>query len=423
MAEVKISELPPAPSAIAGPELVPIVQGGDTVRTTVASFVGGGIGYTPVNRAGDTMTGALNFAAAATVASAATTLIGAAASNLVTVTGTTTITAFDSIAAGALRFVTFSGVLVLTHNGTSLILPGAANIATAAGDTAVFQSLGSGNWRCLAYNRASGLPLVASTGTVNGIRQTVIAGNVTQDPTTGGAANFGGTTGSTTIATSTVLVVTAANRATDRVGTITNPTWTGLSSDGTAYLYLDVAVNGTCTTGSTLSAPTYAPALSPAGFTSAGAHLFNVQEMVMYAGNGGGTDEVYRVFVGQATVASGVVSAITWYAVQGRYDSNARAIAAATAYALSHNMGIVPSNIQWRLECTAPDAGFAIGDVVTVSHSDAVGFNISAPWATALQVGVSPVAVGFRVPNKGTGAATTLTFASWNQRFVISRGW
>lgn len=112
--------------------------------------------------AGGTLTGALNAATPVTIASASTVAIGAAASNIVNVTGTTTITAFDTIAAGAEREVAFAGILTLTHNATSLILPGAANITTAAGDVAVFRSLGSGNWQCVSYQRASGAALVSS---------------------------------------------------------------------------------------------------------------------------------------------------------------------------------------------------------------------------------------------------------------------
>jgi len=111
---------------------------------------------------GGTLSSALNGAPAATVASAATTNIGAAAANNVTVSGTTTITAFDTIADGARRQVTFSGILTLTHNGTSLILPTAANITTAAGDVAEFVSLGAGNWRCVTYLRANGQPLAGA---------------------------------------------------------------------------------------------------------------------------------------------------------------------------------------------------------------------------------------------------------------------
>ena len=45
----------------------------------------------------------------------------------------------------------FDGILTLTHNATSLILPGAANIVTSASDVAIFVSFGSGNWRCVSF--------------------------------------------------------------------------------------------------------------------------------------------------------------------------------------------------------------------------------------------------------------------------------
>ena len=121
--------------------------------------------YTPVNRAGDTMTGALNFAPLVSVPSAGTTLIGAAASNNLTVSGNTTITAFDSASSGTTRRLRFGAVLTLTHNATSLILPGAANIATAAGDVAQFTSTGGGNWTCDYYQRANGQALIIGSGT------------------------------------------------------------------------------------------------------------------------------------------------------------------------------------------------------------------------------------------------------------------
>lgn len=96
--------------------------------------------------------------AVADVASAATTPIGAATSINVQVTGTTTITAFDTMIDGIIRVVRFAGALTLTHNGTSLILPGGANITTAANDQAVFRSKGSGNWECLSYQIAAFAP-------------------------------------------------------------------------------------------------------------------------------------------------------------------------------------------------------------------------------------------------------------------------
>lgn len=89
------------------------------------------------------------------VASATTTDIGAVASENVRITGTTTITGLGTAPAGMVRNVLFAAALTLTHNGTSLILPGAASIVTAAGDTATFLSEGSGNWRCTKYQYAA----------------------------------------------------------------------------------------------------------------------------------------------------------------------------------------------------------------------------------------------------------------------------
>jgi len=105
---------------------------------------------------GGTLTGALNEAVPVTLASAATTSIGGGNSNTINITGTATITAFGTITPGTTRRLLFNGVLTLVHNATSLILPGAANIVTAAGDVALMLSLGGGNWKCVDFQSVSG---------------------------------------------------------------------------------------------------------------------------------------------------------------------------------------------------------------------------------------------------------------------------
>lgn len=100
------------------------------------------------DKTGGKLTGALNNADIVSLASSATPAIGAAAANTITITGTTGITGFDSIASGAVRTLVFAGAVTLTHNATSLILPKGADITTAAGDVLQFTSLGGGNWRC-----------------------------------------------------------------------------------------------------------------------------------------------------------------------------------------------------------------------------------------------------------------------------------
>lgn len=104
-------------------------------------------------------------AALATIASAATTDLSSSTSTNITISGTTTITSFGT-GANMLKHIEFQGALTLTHNATSLILPGAANITTAAGDTCIALSDGSGNWRVFDYTKASGRPLKVDGGDI-----------------------------------------------------------------------------------------------------------------------------------------------------------------------------------------------------------------------------------------------------------------
>jgi hypothetical protein len=173
-----------------------------------------------------THSAALNTAKGADIASATTTNIGAATGNFVHITGTTTITGLGTIAAGVIRIVRFAGALTLTHNGTSLILPSNTNITTAANDTAIFVSEGSGNWRCVSYQKSSDIttPWVAYTpanfngfGTVTGVEfysrrvgdTLEIRGKFTAGTTTGVEARielgFNGTSGGITSAGSDKL--------------------------------------------------------------------------------------------------------------------------------------------------------------------------------------------------------------------------
>lgn len=66
------------------------------------------------------------------------------------ITGTTGITSITARNAGNIVCLRFAGVLTLTHNSTSLILPNGVNRTTAANDIMYFVSEGSGNWRCIS---------------------------------------------------------------------------------------------------------------------------------------------------------------------------------------------------------------------------------------------------------------------------------
>ena len=91
------------------------------------------------------LTGRLSFDKGADLASGATVTPGTDG-NYFDITGTTTITAIGSLRAGTLIFFHFDGVLTLTHNATSLILQGATNLTTAAGDVVAFISRDGTNW-------------------------------------------------------------------------------------------------------------------------------------------------------------------------------------------------------------------------------------------------------------------------------------
>lgn len=115
------------------------------------------------------MNGPLLGKQGANIASASTVDLATATGNSLTVTGTTTITSFGTVQEGAVFALTFAGALTLTYNATSLILPTAANITTAAGDVMVIQSLGSGNWKCISYTRANGKSLFPFIESVTGL--------------------------------------------------------------------------------------------------------------------------------------------------------------------------------------------------------------------------------------------------------------
>lgn len=90
-----------------------------------------------------------------TIASNTTTDLGSVASNNVLITGTTTINSFGTSAslANPIYFIQFQGILTLTYNATSMVIPGAANLTTTAGASALVEVTNavSGYWRVIAY--------------------------------------------------------------------------------------------------------------------------------------------------------------------------------------------------------------------------------------------------------------------------------
>jgi len=75
--------------------------------------------------------------------------------NYFDVTGTTNFAAM-TVAANRQFTLQFDGVLTMTHHATNIDLPGEANITTAAGDVATFQSTGANTVQCISYTKADG---------------------------------------------------------------------------------------------------------------------------------------------------------------------------------------------------------------------------------------------------------------------------
>lgn len=136
-----------------------------------------------------------------TIVAAATTDLSTLVGNLATVSGNTTITSFGTVDEGAVFTLTFTGTPTITYNVTSLILPGAVSITAAAWDSITLKSLGSGNWRCIGYEKANGKAIVvdiqASTISSFTAWENITAWNAVRNWTVVVSSNINNESGST----------------------------------------------------------------------------------------------------------------------------------------------------------------------------------------------------------------------------------
>lgn len=274
---------------------------------------------------------------------------------------------------------------------------------------------------------AQAIASLATSGKPVPVRQTVLNGPVD----TNGLAAFGGSTESTTVTATGTLVATASNGfgsngQVDRVGSITNPSWTSLSTNGTMYLYLDIAANGTCTVGSTTLAPTYR--WGGADVVTTNQFTFNIQEMVGKVGNGSVATQTYRVFVGEVTVAGAVVTAITWYALMGRYDSGFTSTlpGATTSVSRNHNLGYsdyVDASLD--LKCLASEFGYPVGGIVPNigSYSAAISPPQTMLTRNAASFPSSNAGNPWALIGSGGGGYQSLTAGNWAYRVRANRRW
>jgi hypothetical protein len=255
-------------------------------------------------------------------------------------------------------------------------------------------------------------------------RQTVLSGPVDSN----GALALGGSTGSTTVTGSGTIVATAAYGSDvrgdiDRVASITDPSWTGLSTNGTMYLYLTIGTDGTATPGASATAPTYQRAGTYS--TTSGDWTYNYAEHIGKLGNGSTATQVARVYVGEVSVSGGVVSTITWYALRGEYVGTSTSLATTTVRTLSHNIGTRPLDVKISLYVLSGEAGWSAGDEISAWPSYDNGG--SEVWwgggVTRTSVRMITGTVAFRIPNGGSSSFAVATMSNLAFRVYAKRGW
>ena len=99
-------------------------------------------------------------------------LVPGADGNFFHVTGVTNFTAINAAKSqpGTAITLVFDGILTITHHATDLILPGGANITTAAGDRAIFREESANKWNCIVYIKADGTPIVGGGGKIGQVQ-------------------------------------------------------------------------------------------------------------------------------------------------------------------------------------------------------------------------------------------------------------
>ena len=213
---------------------------------------------------------------------------GVVSGDVITISGTTTITSLGTIAAGIERVLIFSGILVLTHNATSLILPTGANITTVAGDAFTFRSEGSGNWRCVA--RSASTPLTGHiTTSPSGA---AVLGAFSSSQLSGSLSDESGS-GLAVFNNSPVLVT--PNIGVPSAGTLTNCSFPTLNQNttGTAAglsATLAIGSGGTGQTSALLPSGTkmlFVQGSAPVGWTQVTSD--NDKALRVVSGTGGGT--------------------------------------------------------------------------------------------------------------------------------------
>lgn len=203
----------------------------------------------------------------------------------------------------------------------------------------------------------------------------------------------------------------------ERTGSVTGNTlsWTLSASSGVNYLYVDIAANGTLTTGQTTTAPVYSYT------ATSGTNTFNITTMTMFTS---GSTRGWRVFVGEATAGASSISAAIAYAYNGVFSGYASAITplVTTAMSVNHNLGITPKSFGFFTECITTDGSFSVGHVTQPIVWNG-SYMLATPVAVTSKKCEARCASSWCVSDIVTGGAPSLAAAKWKGWFECERGW
>lgn len=226
------------------------ISGNAATATNVSGVVAVANGGTGQNDLGTFQSTLRINTARVNVASASTVNLttGAASTDHINITGTTTISGF-TVAAGRMLFVRFGDSLILT-NGASLGTPNGADMVTQNGDTCILQAVSANVVNILCYRssrwaRQDGTaPFFACRGFLyyNGATNTILSsGNCSSVTDNGGNGDY--TYNFTTAMPSAAYAVATGGR-------ITSPGYSSVQEDGataktsSAFRFSSVAQSG-----------------------------------------------------------------------------------------------------------------------------------------------------------------------------------
>ncbi|WP_164763832.1 MULTISPECIES: hypothetical protein [unclassified Mesorhizobium] len=354
--------------------------------------------------------GADNFSAAgADMASAATVNLANSTGTLVNITGTVTITALGTLPAGSERDLVFAGVLTLTHNATSLILPGGANIITAAGDVARMRSLGGGNWKCVGYQRAASVPYTDDSPTLNSpaiVGATTISGTAAGPLLTISTTDAGAGTGPNI----DLYRNSASPAAADLISQIL---FSGQDSGANKTSYAEITA--------AIVDPTNG---SEDGRFYIATNIAGVYAVRLYFGAG--------IYTANATGGDKGVDTVNakGYYVDGAQIPFSKAFESAqinivtntTVAPFPHGLGVQPKLVTAALQCVVADTGYSPGDEVPIN----VNTNSSSGTSGGISMYMNgPTNIGLRIGNSisiwdKNGGIAGIGPSSWK---LVVRAW